>query len=182
MSYLDKNQLNGSLQCTLATVKANWILSCVSENEVVKSREVNLLLSDIFEATFGVLRSVWGSPVQESLLNIEVTWVKAATKKSVCAYDVLHLVSVCGAAGILNILFIKYTSCTDTDKAGYLDLLQKFCSSVYSSNLNNSDSKYMCGIVCSIPTVYIVYLSSICRWSQSCVDFHLFDRCEIQKS
>lgn len=62
-----KNQLNGSLQCILATVKANWVLICVSKREVVKSRKVSIMLSDIFEATFEVLCSVWGSPVQESL-------------------------------------------------------------------------------------------------------------------
>lgn len=50
-----------------------------------------------------------------------------------------------------------------TDKADDLDLLQKLCSSVYSSNLSNSDLKYMGGIVCSIPTVCIVPLFSICR-------------------
>lgn len=70
--------------------------------------------------------------------------MKVATKK---VY--VHLVSVYGAAGILSI-FIKYTSSTDTDKADDFDLLHKLCLSVYSSHLNNSDFKYMCGIVCSI--------------------------------
>lgn len=91
--------------------------------------------------------------------------MKVATKKSmyVCVCGVLHLVSMCGAAGILNILFIiKFTSCTGTDKVDHLDLSQKFCLSVYSSNLNNSDLKYMHGIVCRIPMVCVVP-SSICR-------------------
>lgn len=50
-------------------------------------------------------------------------------KRSMCTYGVLHLVSVCGATGILNILFAKYTSCTLTHRVDDLDLLQNLCSS-----------------------------------------------------